>query len=217
MTQYHHVPTRTTLYQALAGSRYPTRPEFFLSTQPVPSQKLKMTGYRVISISSWKHRMRNSDNKMKNLSNPKTENHNWEKWHRTVAVIFLLVPESHWLEEPHVAPDDDALLLREGVFREYALRLGVGGRHSKDPDRVRKNWKLLFFCKRIWKLVNRRWRIRRNLCWRGWLSPCSLKAELLYFAQFVFSPWPAPSVSSVSGLSLWLWAFLFSFSFYRGQ
>ena len=77
------------------------------------------------------------------------------------------MPESHRLEKPHVVPDDDALLhflriqtdslQREDIAsgRKYAVRLGTCDRHSKDdPDKVRKNWKLLFVCQPIWKFVN---------------------------------------------------------------
>ena len=60
------------------------------------------------------------------------------------------MPESHRLEKPQVARDDDALLhflriQRSSLWRgedvssgrEYAFRLGAGGRHSKDdPDKV---------------------------------------------------------------------------------
>ena len=37
--------------QALTGSHYPTRPKLFSKYPTRPSRKLKMTGYRVVSIS----------------------------------------------------------------------------------------------------------------------------------------------------------------------
>ena len=69
-------------------------PNFFSSSRPVLTRKLKMTGYRVIKfhlesnkIQSW---MRNPAIKVTNPINPGTGNHFfviWGKWSRTGAVI----------------------------------------------------------------------------------------------------------------------------------
>ena len=70
-------------------------PNFFSSTRPVPTQKLKMTGYRVIRFhfesNKTQPRMRNPAYEVTNPINPSTENHffvnYWGKWARTDAVI----------------------------------------------------------------------------------------------------------------------------------
>ena len=70
-------------------------PNFFSSTRPVPTRKLKMTGYRVIKFHfesiKTRPRMRNPAYEVTNPINPSTGNHFfvicWVKWTRTGAVI----------------------------------------------------------------------------------------------------------------------------------
>ena len=54
-------------------------PNFFSSTRPVPTRKLKMTGYRVIKFhfetNETQPRMKRTANKVKDPINPSTGNH----------------------------------------------------------------------------------------------------------------------------------------------
>ena len=62
--------------QGPTGSRYPTRPELFFK---YPTQKLKMSGYRVIKFhfetNETQPRMKRTANKVKDPINPSTGNH----------------------------------------------------------------------------------------------------------------------------------------------
>ena len=69
-------------------------PDFFSSTQSVPTRKLKMTGYWVIEFhiesNETQPRMKRTANKVKDPINSSTGNHffiYWGKWTRTDAVI----------------------------------------------------------------------------------------------------------------------------------
>ena len=84
-------------------------PNFFSSTRPVPTRKLKMTGYRVIKFhfesNKTRPRMRNPAYEVTNPINPNTFfRHLLRKVNKNRCSNLLSVPEANWLEKRQVVP-----------------------------------------------------------------------------------------------------------------